>query len=80
MKYEINDEVLIERLIERMENGNTFILKTIGKTIAEIKKLKLLDYTFSENFILKAFDELNKQKCGRFDNLNNKNLINYIFE
>jgi len=39
MKYEISDEVLIERLVGRVENGNTFILKEIGKTIGLIRNL-----------------------------------------
>ena len=33
------DEVLITRLIERIENGNTYILKKIGKTIAQIRNI-----------------------------------------
>ena len=39
------------------------------------KKLKLLDYTFPENFIQKTFDELIKKKCGRTDK-NNQQFIN----
>ena len=39
MNRELQEEVLITRLIERIENGNTFILKKIGNAIKEIKKL-----------------------------------------
>lgn len=39
MKYEITDEVLIERLVQRIESGNTFILKKIGEVVAEIKNI-----------------------------------------
>lgn len=39
MKYELQEELLITRLIERIESGNTYILKKIGKAIKEIKNL-----------------------------------------
>ena len=39
------------------------------------KKLKLLDYTFPENFIQKTFNELIKNNCGNL-NKNNENVIN----
>ena len=40
MKNELSNEVLIERLVQRIESGNTSILKAIGETIKEIKNLK----------------------------------------
>lgn len=39
MKNELSDELVITRLIERVESGNTFILEQIGKTIKEIGEL-----------------------------------------
>jgi hypothetical protein len=36
---ELQEEVIISRLIERIESGNTFILTQIGKTIREIGNL-----------------------------------------
>ena len=39
MKNELSDELVITRLINRVESGNTFILEQIGKTIKEIGEL-----------------------------------------
>ena len=39
MKNEISRDVLIERLVQRVESGNTFILKKIGEVVKEIKSL-----------------------------------------
>ena len=39
MKNALSDEVLIERLVQRIESGNTFILKKIGEVVAEIKNI-----------------------------------------
>lgn len=39
MNNELTDELVISRFIERVESGNTFILKQIGKTIKEIGEL-----------------------------------------
>ena len=39
MKNELSDELVITRLIDRVESGNTFILEQIGKTIKEIGEL-----------------------------------------
>lgn len=40
MNNELSDELVISRLIDRVESGNTFVLKQIGKTIKEIGQLK----------------------------------------
>lgn len=40
MNNELSDELVITRLIDRVESGNTFILKQIGETIKEIGELK----------------------------------------
>jgi len=40
MNNELSDELVITRLIDRVESGNTFVLKQIGKTIKEIGQLK----------------------------------------
>lgn len=39
MNNELSDELVITRLIDRVESGNTFILKEIGKTIGKIRNL-----------------------------------------
>lgn len=40
MNNELSDELVITRLIDRVESGNTFVLQQIGKTIKEIGELK----------------------------------------
>ena len=40
MNDELQEEVVITRLIERIESGNTFILTEIGKAVKEIGQLK----------------------------------------
>ena len=39
MKNELSSDVLIERLVQRIESGNTFILKKMGEVVKEIKNL-----------------------------------------
>lgn len=51
MNNELSDELVITRLIDRVESGNTFILKQIGKTIKEIGQLKPTDLYKLEQMI-----------------------------
>ena len=67
------DKLDIEDLAHRMKISATELEEYDYETFR--KKLKLLDYTFPENFILKTYNELIKKKCGRLDQ-NNKALIN----
>jgi len=39
MKNELSTEVLIERIVQRIENGNTFILQAMGKVVKQIKNI-----------------------------------------
>ena len=75
IKDVIRDNKLdIEDLAHRMNISTSELEEYDYETFR--KKLKLLDYTFPENFIQKTFNELIKQNCGRFNKNNNKNLIN----
>jgi len=75
IKDVIRDNKLdIEDLAHRMNISTSELEEYDYETFR--KKLKLLDYTFPENFIQKTFNELIKKNCGRFNKNNNKNLIN----
>ena len=62
----------IEDLAHRMNISTTELQEYDYETFK--KKMRLLDYTFPENFILKTFNELIKNNCGKIDN-NNQNYI-----
>ena len=63
----------IEDLAHRMNISTSELEEYDYETFR--KKLKLLDYTFPEVFIQKAYDELIKKKCSRVDRTN-QHLIN----
>ena len=63
----------IEDLAHRMNISTTELEEYDYETFK--KKLKALDYTLPENFILKTFNELIKKNCGNIDK-NNQNVIN----
>ena len=67
------DKLDIEDLAHRMKISTNELEEYDYETFR--KKLKLLDYTFPENFILKTYNELIKKNCGRKDK-NNRTLIN----
>ena len=62
----------IEDLAHRMNISTTELQEYDYETFK--KKMRMLDYTFPENFILKTFNELIKKNCGKTNN-NNQNLI-----
>lgn len=72
------DERLAERLIERVENINTSILKKIGQTIKEIKNLtptqahqlqQMIKYGASYQDILKKLSEITKKNMDEIDEM-----------
>lgn len=80
MNNELTDELVITRLIERVQSGNVFILRQIGKTINQIRELtpsqarklqQMIKYGDSYREIL--------EKLSKITNLN-KSEIDQIFK
>ena len=80
MRNELQEEVIITRLIERIENGNTFILKEIGKAVKEIGKLsptqayqlqQMIKYGASYQTIIERLSKITKTNIEEIDTIFN---------
>lgn len=80
MKNELSDELVITRLIERVESGNTFILEQIGKTIKEIGELTPTKaYQLQQMIKYGSRYDTIIERLSKITNLNTKE-IDEIFE
>lgn len=75
------DEVLITRLIDRVESGNTFVLKQIGKTIGAIRDLtptqakqlqQMIKYGASYQTIIERLSKITKLNTKEIDKIFNE--------
>jgi len=76
----LSDEVLIERLVRRIESGNTFILKSIGEVVKEIKSLtpsqayklqQMIKYGARYDTIIKRLSQITKINEKELDEIFN---------
>ena len=77
---ELQEEVVITRLMERIESGNTFILKQIGKTIKEIGELtptqarklqQMIKYGSSYQTIIERLAKITNKNVSELDEIFN---------
>ena len=80
MKYELQEEAVITRLINRIESGNTYILKQIGRTIAKIRNLsptqayqlqQMVKYGASYQAIVERLQKITKLNLQDIDSIFN---------
>lgn len=80
MRNELQEEAIITRLIERIENGNTFILKEIGRAVKEIGKLsptqayqlqQMIKYGASYQTIIGRLSKITKTNIEEIDTIFN---------
>jgi hypothetical protein len=81
MNNELTDEVLVERLIQRIESGNTLILQTIGETIKDIGTLtptqvrrlqQMIKYGARYDTILERLSKITNLNIKEIDNIFNE--------
>lgn len=78
MKNELQEEAIITRLIERIESGNTYILKEIGKAVREISKLtptqayqlqQMIKYGASYQTIIERLSKITNMNVNEIDEI-----------